>query len=51
MRNTKCSERIQKRKLTLAKTEIKSRMVTITEVVSRFPKMVKGKKPPFLLST
>lgn len=42
MRIIKCLERTQKGKLTLVRIEIKSRMVSITEVVSRLPKVVKG---------
>lgn len=40
MRIIKCLERTQKGKLTLVR--IKSRVVSITEVVSRLPKVVKG---------
>jgi hypothetical protein len=42
MRNIKCLERTHKGKLTLERIEIKSRMVSITEVVSRLRRMVKG---------
>lgn len=42
MRSIKCLERTQKGKLTLVRIEIKSGIVSITEVVSRLPKVVKG---------